>query len=70
LPLKGSSAAKENISSFTVTEPIIWKNYSKIKGKGNWWIIGRGEMGTIFIIYFAFAALEQILFQPIKNKNG
>jgi hypothetical protein len=62
--MKGSSPAKEKNSSLAVTDQIIWKNHSKIKGKGNSW-----EMGSIFIIYFAFAALDQILFQPITGQS-
>jgi hypothetical protein len=38
--MKGSSPAKEKISSLAVTDQIIWKNHSKIKGKGNSWKMG------------------------------
>jgi len=40
--MESSSPAKK-LSSLAVTEPIIWKNYSKIKEKGNSWEMGSEE---------------------------
>jgi len=42
--MKDLSAAKGKISSLVVTELIIRKNDSKIKGKGNsWYIVEMGD---------------------------